>query len=99
MRHWFVKNVIDLLPQLEAAGVVSESKVEAPADANTAVVTFKGKDGSAYEIRASRGKTRVLGYDGGKRTWPAGQFECYDSLVHLLDAAGIASFEPAMANG
>lgn len=103
MRHWFIKTVIDLFPQLAEAGVVSDWKVEAPADSKTAVLTFKGRDGSTYEIQASRGEPRkgasrgILGFDGGKRTWPGGEIECYDSLFKLVEAAGIASFEPTMA--
>lgn len=98
MRHWFIKNVIDLFPELTQASIVTEWNVTAPADVQTAVVTFKTKDGSEFRINAERGKTRVLAYINGTRTWPGGEVERYESLVQLLNAAGITTFEPSMTS-
>lgn len=95
-----MKNVIDLLPDLQSAGLVLTWEVkknidEAPADKQLpTIVQFTTKDGCSYEIAASLNTRNTLTYNAGKKTWPSGKFQCFRSLVGLINAAGIHTFEP-----
>lgn len=96
-----MKNVIDLLPDLQSAGLVMMWEVKKGIDESApagkqppTIVQFTTKDGCSYEIVASLNPRNTLIYDAGGKTWPSGKVQNFRSLVDLINAAGIHMFEP-----
>ena len=95
MKHWFVKTVIEMLPSLEKAGLITQHNVKEDAAAQTVAIDFRTKD-AIFKIRATRGSTRVLNFvEGASHRFDGALIQKFGSLSALVGNAGIASFEPA----